>query len=119
MNFREIVRKYLTRNESVLFSDNIVHEMNGVVLQKTNNAIFNFQGTMIDEVMGYCVEQGCKPDKIIFVSSYDIEIEDAIEIRVQMDADSKISIVKENGIKVARVCICERVEIKGNRRYGE
>jgi hypothetical protein len=117
-NFREIIREYLNRNEDTLFSDNVIHEMNGVVLQKTNNAIFNFYGTMIDEVIAYCKEQGCKPDKIVFVSSYDIEVEDAEKMRMQMEADSKISVVEEDGLKIARVCICERVAIKENHGYG-
>ena len=116
-SFREIVRKYLGRNEDTLFSDNIIYEMNGVVLYKTNNAIFDFYGTMIDEVIAYCSEQGCKPDKIVFVSSYDIEVEDAEKMRIDMEADSKISVVEEDGLKIARVCICERVSIKENQ-YG-
>lgn len=118
MTFREIVRKYLGRNEETLFSDNVVHEMNGVVLFKTNNAIFDFYGLMIDEVIEYCNQQGCKPDKIVFVSSYDIEVEDASQMRAQMEADSKISVVEEDGLKIARVCICERVAIKENHGYG-
>lgn len=118
MNFREIVRKYLGRNEDALFSDNVVYEMNGVVLQKTNNAIFNFYGTMIDEVFAHCDKQGFKPDKIVFVSSYDIEVEDAVRMIAHMEADSKISVVEEDGLKIARVCICEKVEIKENHGYG-
>lgn len=116
--FREIVRKYLRRNEDTLFSDNIIHEMNGVVLYKTNIAIFDFYGIMIDDVRAYCEEQGCKPDKIVFVSSYDIEVEDADNIRIDMEAESKISIVEEDGLKIARVCICERIAIKENNGYG-
>ena len=116
-SFREIIRKYLNRNEDTLFSDNTIHEMNGVVLYKTNVAIFNFYGLMIDEVMSYCQEQGCKPDKIVFVSSYDIEVEDAIRMRAEMEADSKISVVEEDGLKIARVCICERVTIRENNGY--
>ena len=118
MNFREIIRKYLGKNEDTLFSDNTVHEMNGVVLYKTNNAIFDFYGLMIDEVIAYCKEQGCKPDKIVFVSSYDIEVEDAEIMRAEMEADSKISVVEEDGLLIARVCICERVAIRENHGYG-
>ena len=33
--FREIVRKYLGRNEDTLFSDNIIHEMNGDISVKS------------------------------------------------------------------------------------
>ena len=117
--FREIVRKYLSRNEDTLFSDNIIHEMNGVVLYKTSNAIFDFYGLMIDEVIDYCSEQGCKPDKIVFVSSYDIEVENAEKMRMNMEADSKISVVEEDGLLIARVCICERVAIRANGGYGE
>jgi hypothetical protein len=116
--FREIIRKYLGRNEDTLFSDNIIHEMNGVVLYETNIAIFDFYGLMIDEVIAYCSRQGCKPDKIVFVSSYDIEVEEAENMRMNMEADSKISVVEEDGLLIARVCICERVAIKENHGYG-
>ena len=116
-SFREIIKKYLNRNEDTLFSDNVIHEMNGVVLHETNVAIFDFYGTMIDEVIAYCEEQGCKPDKIVFISSYDIEVEDAENMRMNMEGESKISVVEEDGLKIARVCICEMVAIRENR-YG-
>lgn len=117
-SFKDIVKKYFNRNEDVLYSENIIHDMNGVVLYKTNVAIFHFYGLMIDEVTAYCKEQGCKPDKIVFVSSYDIEVENAINMKLNMEADSKISIVEEDGLKIARVCICERVVVKKNHGYG-
>ncbi len=73
---------------------------------------------MIDEVMAYCKEQNCKPDKIVFVSSYDIEVEDAENMKLNMEADSKISVVEENGLKIARVCICEKVAVRKDHGYG-
>ena len=119
MKFREIIKKYLNRNEEILYSDNIVHEMNGVVLVNTNEAIFDFYGLMIDEVTGYCIGQGVVPDKIVFVSSYDIEVENAAKMKMDLKADSNISIVEEDGMKIARVCICERVSIKEDHGYEE
>lgn len=116
--YRDIIRKYLNNNEDALFSDNVIYEMNGVVLYKTNNAIFDFYGIMVDEVITYCSEHGCKPDKIVFVSSYDIEVEDAENMNIKMEADSKISVVEENGLKIARVCICEKIAILKNNGYG-
>jgi hypothetical protein len=117
--FKEIIRRYLNRNEDTLFSNNVIHEMNGVVLQKTNNAIFDFYGVMIDEVIAYCEEQGCKPDKIIFVSSYDIQTANYSKMRINMTADSNISIIEENDMIIARVCICEQIKMKENLGYGE
>ena len=119
MNFREILGKYLNSNEEVLYSDNIIHEMNGVVLVQTNEAIFDFYGLMIDEVRGYCIGQGIVPDKIVFVSTYDIEVDDAVNMKMNLKADSKISVVEEDGLKIARVCICERVSIKEDHGYGQ
>jgi hypothetical protein len=110
--FQDILTKYFKRNKEVLFSNNILYEMNGAVLYKTNNAIFNFYGTMIDEVIAYCKEQGYRPDKIVFVASYDIEVEDAEQMRAKMEADSKISIVEEGGLKIARICMGESIIIK-------
>ena len=67
---------------------------------------------MIDEVITYCEKQGYKPDKIVFVSSYDIEIENDLNIKLQMKADSKISIVEKDDLIIARICIGENVSIK-------
>ncbi len=117
-HFRNIVRKYLTRNEDTLFSDNIIHEMNGVVLYDTNVAIFEFFGVMIDEVHAYLKEQNITPDKIVFVSSYDIEVQNTKRVNVKMEADSNISVIEEDGLLIARVCICEKIAIKEDHRYG-
>ena len=112
MNFREILGKYLNSNEEILYSDNVIHEMNGVVLTKTSQAIFDFYGLMIDEVTGYCIGQGIVPDKILFLSSYDIEAENAPLLKMHLTGDARISVVEEDGLKIARVCVCEKVSIK-------
>ncbi len=116
--FRDIIKKYFNRNKRIWFSDNVVYEMNGVVLYETNNAIFDFYGLMIDEVILYCKEQKCEIDKIVFIASYDIEVEDAPKMKMKMEADSKISIVKEDGLRVARICIGESVTIRKDHGYG-
>jgi len=111
-SFVDILNKYFRRNEKYLLSDNILYEMNGVVLMKTNHAIFDFHGLVVDDIIAYCAAQGHKPDRIIFVSSYDIEIEDAPTMNMKMHADSKISIIEEDGKIIARVCIGEWVALK-------
>ena len=110
--FQDVLAKYFKRNRESLLSHNIVHEMNGVVLVNTSIAIFNFNGTMIDEVIAYCTKQGYPPDKIIFISSYDIEVVDAPNMNMKMEGDSSISIIKEDGKIVVRVCIGEWVALK-------
>ena len=111
-SFKDILKKYFWRNEKYLLSDNILYGMNGVVLMKTNHAIFDFHGLVVDDIIAYCATQGHKPDRIIFVSSYDIEVEDAPTMNMKMHADSKISIVEEDNQIIARVCIGELVSIK-------
>ena len=113
-SFNNILEKYFNRNKKFLFSENIIHEMNGVVLYKTNNALFDFHGIVIDDIINYCKGLGYKPDKILFVSSYDIEINDAPKLNMKMEADSKIKIIKENNKIIASVCIGEWVKIKKN-----
>lgn len=110
--FYDIIIKYFNRNKNILLSNNIIHEMNGVVLCKTNKAIFDFYGVMIDEVIDYCKKQGYKPDKIVFVASYDIEIENGLNMKLKMEADSKISVIEKDGLKIARICIGENIVIK-------
>ena len=67
--FQQILNKYFNRNKIYLFSTNILHEMNGVVLNRTNNQIFDFHSSMIEEVKTYCRNQGFNNiDKIVFFS---------------------------------------------------
>lgn len=112
-SFQDILKKYVERNKRDLLSENVIDEMNGVVLFKTCNAIFDFHGVMVDDVKAYCESIGCrKPDKVIFVSSYDIQITNAPNLKMKMQADSKISIIEEDGEIIARVVIGEWVSIR-------
>ena len=90
-----------------------MHEMNGVVLTDTQNKIFDFHSDMAKEVKAYCREQGFDQiDRIVFLSSYDVSIQDEKAISLKMQGDSKIVIIKEDGDLIALVCICESVDIK-------
>ena len=115
--FINIIKKYFKKNKRYLFSKNVVHEMNGVVLNGTCHAAFDFYGIMIDDVIDYCKRQGYCPDKIIFLSSYDIELEGGSKLTMQMRADSKISIIEEDGMIIARVCVGESVSIRNKHGY--
>ena len=113
MNFKEIIKKYFKRNKDYIYSDNIVHEMNGVVLNRAQTQIFDFHSDMAEEVKEYCKNNGFDPiDKIVFLSSYDVSVQDGEAINLKMRGDSKIKIIKENGDYIAVVCICESVDIK-------
>lgn len=107
-----LLKKYSNRNRKYFSSKNVLHEMNGVVLFKTSNAIFDFNGIVIDEIIDYCKGIGYKPDKIVFVTSYDIDVEDAPNLKMKMNSDSKIRIIEENGQIIALLCIGEWVSIK-------
>jgi len=113
MTFKNICKNYFDRNKKYLLSDHIIYEMNGAVLCKTSNAIFDFHEIAIKNIIDYCKEAGYeKIDKVVFVSSYDVDIvEDAPKLQLKMQADSKISIIKENDRFIAMVCIGEWVEI--------
>jgi hypothetical protein len=113
MKLKEIVKKYFKRNKEYIYSDNIVHEMNGVVLTETNKKIFDFNSDMVNEVKKYCKENGfCQIDKIVFLSSYERDLDKSSAIKIKMKGESKIKIIKEDGDYIAVVCICESVEIK-------
>jgi len=113
MNFKEIVRKYFKRNKNYIYSDNIVHEMNGVVLTETNNKMFYFNSDMVDEVIKYCKDNGYDQiDKIVFLSSYERDLDKSLVINIKMKGESKIKIIKEDGDYIAVVCICGSVDIK-------
>ena len=77
MNFKEIIKKYFKRNKDYIVSENIMHEMNGVVLTDTQNKIFDFHSDMAKEVKEYCKNNGFDQiDRIVFLSSYDVSIQD-------------------------------------------
>lgn len=97
-------------------SDNILHEIDAIVLLATSDALFDFNGIMINDVMTYGKAQGYDIDKIIFLTSYDIEFTsenrsvEKVDTNVlrtvkncKMKSDSKISIIEEDGKIVARI----------------
>lgn len=112
MNLKEIIRKYFKKNKEYIYSDNIVHEMNGVVLINTNEKIFDFNSDMVDDVKKYCEDVGFKIDKVVFLSSYDRDLDKSSVTNIKMRGESKIKIIKEDGDYIAVVCICESVSIK-------
>lgn len=113
MKFKEIVKKYFERNKHYIYSDNIVHEMNGVVLIETNKKLFYFNSDMVDEVKKYCKDNGFRNiDKVVFLSSYDRDLDESLITNIKMKGESKIKIIKEDGDYIAVVCICESVNIK-------
>ena len=112
INLQNIIHKYFRRNKRYIASKNVVHEMNGVVLVKSNNAIFDFHSLLIDEVINYCKQQGFNDiDRVIFLSSYDSDLVESQKINIKMLGESKIKIVKEDEKLIAVVCICEYVEV--------
>ena len=87
--------------------------MNGVVLNRANIQMFDFHSALIEEVQAYCKNNGFEQiDKIIFLSSYDTDLHESPKINIQMEGDSKITIIKENGDTIVLVCICESVNVK-------
>ena len=120
MNFKEIIKKYFKRNRKYISSDNILHEMNGVVIYRAQVQLYDFHSDLIEEIIAYCKNNGFDQiDKIVFLSSYDTDIHDSPKINIKMEGDSKITIIKENGDIIVLVCICERVSIKEDHGYGE
>ncbi|HUS50671.1 MAG TPA: hypothetical protein VMZ91_10930 [Candidatus Paceibacterota bacterium] len=108
----DIIKKYFRRNKKYIFSKNILHEMNGVVLLKANDSIFDFNGEVVDEIKEYGKNLGYKIDKVIFLSSYDIEVDSSREYNLRMQGDSKIKIIEEDEKIIAIFCIGEFVSIK-------
>jgi len=111
LSFNSMVEKYVESNNILLPNDNVIHEINGAVLCRTGDALFDFHEIVVDEVVKYCKENGYEVDKVVFVSSYDVPINDKVVSNLKMKADSKISIIKENEKIIARVFIGESVKI--------
>jgi hypothetical protein len=113
MNFKEIIKKCFKRNKNYIYSDNIVHEMDGVVLVRTNDQMFDFNSDMVEDVVRYCKDNGFDHiDKVVFLSSYERDLDESSMTKIKMKGESKIKIIKEDGDYIAVVCICESVDIK-------
>ena len=113
ITLKNLIKKYFKRNKSYIYSDNIVHEMNGVVLNRSQKQIYDFHSNLVEEVKAYCESNGFPDiDKIIFLSSYDTDIHDSPKINIKMKGESKIIIIREHGDTIVLVCICESVDIK-------
>jgi hypothetical protein len=111
LKIKEIIRKYLKRNRKYLFSKNVLHEMNGVVLTNTDNALFDFHGKLADEVTKYCKDHEFDINKIVFLSSYEIEKHNKDNLHINISGDSNISIVEETNGLTAVVCIGKYISL--------
>jgi len=108
----DVIKRYFDRNKKYIFSENILHEMNGIVLLRANDKIFDFNGEVVDEIKEYGEKLGYKINKVIFLSSYDIEIDNSRIYNLRMQSDSKIKIIEEDGKIIAIFCTGEFVSIK-------
>lgn len=117
---RKFIDKFLKRNEKSIDSDNIILEMNGVVLIRSNDADFDFKSTVIEEVAQYCSEYGIhKIDKVVIMSAYDADLHNLrkkhfFDQRTISKSESKIIVVKEDDKVIAQVFFAEYVEIYGD-----
>ena len=120
MIIRDLINKFLKRNETSIDSDNIILEMNGVILAGSNDADFDFKSTVTKEVLQYCKEQGVKKvDKVVIISVYDADMinmkrQIIFEQRQISKSESKIVVIKEGNKVLAQVFFSEYLEIKGN-----
>lgn len=117
--FIEVLKKYWDSIRSILMSrsDKILHEMNGIVLIKTSDHLFNLHTIMANEVFSYCSNNGYKVNKIIFITSYenDCSIDHSIEKTQKhwMKSDSKISIVEKEDKIIAKIFMGTKISIEG------
>ena len=126
--FAETANKYMGNyNEELFGKEEVLHEMNGMVLDSTSNDLFDLNGQMIDEVKKYCSQVNCEIDKIIFVTHYDIEFTtedrkvqkvDENTLRLsrssKMQSDSRISIVRKDGKTIAKVFMGSSLKVDKN-----
>ena len=107
---------YIGKNDDIISEEeNILHEINGIVLGKTSDGLFDLNGIMIKEVIDYCKSKGYDPDKVFFLTSYEIDFSDNRSVerlndttlvkkqKNRMESDSEISIVQIDGKIIARV----------------
>jgi hypothetical protein len=115
--FKKMIDKYADRNKEITSYKGETHLMNGLVLSNTADSLFDTKSVMVNEVVKYCKSQGFDEiDKIIFLTSYDIEFsnderevhkvsDNTVKIikKNKMDSNSVISIIEKDGKTIARV----------------
>jgi hypothetical protein len=120
MVIRDLINKFLKRNKDSIDSENVIFEMNGVVLLKSNDADFEFKSATINEVLEYCEENKLpKIDKVVIMSTYDADVRNQkrsiiFHQRTISKSEGKIVVVEEDGQVIAQVFFNEFVEIKGD-----
>ena len=113
-----IIRRYLKRVFPFLISkNNILFEMNGVVLVKSQEKHFYFHRTLCDEVRAFCKSfNNIDIDKVIFMSSFDADLfkseEDVTISNILTKHDSRIVVKKDDDKVIACVFIGDYLIIK-------
>jgi hypothetical protein len=110
--------KYIKQSADVLMNRETVFEMNGMVLTKTSDALFNLHTLMANEVKDFCRQQGHPVDKVVFVTCYDAPIahDFANVTNLKLNSDSRISIVQDKEGLVARVLMASHLEVEEDAR---
>jgi hypothetical protein len=120
MIIRNLINKFLERNEKSIDSANNILAMNGVVLVGSSDADFDFKNTVIKEVTQYCKEQGIDHiDKVVIMSVYDADIFSptrklVFDQQQTSKSESKIVVVSEDDKLIAQVYFSEYLEIRGD-----
>ena len=121
--FNDVVDKYLDRTNTPVDDEDALHNINGIVLHKTSDALFYLSGGMVDEVLTYCRDKGYNLDNITFVSSYDIDLSYKRSVSTndegalvtsqsqRMESDSRFVIVEEKGRVTAKVFMGSSINI--------
>jgi len=121
-NFKELYYRYFERNRHVINAEDEVCRMNGVILHRTSDALFDVWGILVEEVRDFCSQRGYEVDKVVFLCNYEnsyhenreITKEDnviTVESKTQLESDSEISIVREGNLIIARVFVGSHVGI--------
>ena len=117
---RNLINKFLKRNEKIIDSNNVILDMNGIVLLKSCDKDFEFKTTAVEEVRRFCSEHDInRIDKVVIMSVYDADLHNrkskfVFEQRTVSKSENKIIVIEENGQRIAQVFFSEYVEIQEN-----
>lgn len=113
---REKTKKYLKRIFPFLKNKkNILFEMNGIVLVKSQEKNFYFHRMLCEEIKEFCKSyENIDIDKVVLLSSFDSDIfkEDKKVDNILAKNDSYFVVFEENGLVIASVFIGDYLEIK-------
>jgi hypothetical protein len=98
------ILSYLKNVCNSILNKKILYRMNGVVLYKVQDSLFDLHVLTSREIQAYCKQMGFIIDKVVFITSYDASCfnEDSLDapVSIRSNDQSEIVVVESEDKKI-------------------